>query len=84
MKSTYSISSSISRLEADSGAIFGYDLINIESIEGEWFGIYKEDIYLDDSLNSVSRSENIVSTLQTTGAETNALAIGIGIIADAY
>ena len=62
----------------------GYDLINIESIEGEWFGIYKEDIYLDDSLNSVSKSEDTVSILRSAGAETNASAIGIGIIADSY
>ena len=62
----------------------GFDLINIESIEGDWFGIYKEDIYLDDSLNSVSKSEDTVSILRSTGAETNALATGIGIIADAF
>ena len=62
----------------------GFDLINIESIEGEWFGIYKEDIYLNDSLNSVSESEDTVSILRSAGAETNASAIGIGIIADSF
>jgi|GEM_PF-2763772 len=64
----------------------GYDLINIESIEGEWFGIYKEDIYFDDPLvsSSSSTSEDTVSILRSAGAETNASAIGIGIIADSY
>ena len=28
----------------------GYDLINVESIEGEWFGIYKEDTDYTDSI----------------------------------
>ena len=63
----------------------GYDLINIESIEGEWFGIYKEDIYSDDPVTSSSNTSlDTVTILQTAGAETNALATGLGIIADSF